>query len=115
MKVNKYKFPKKLYSDEYEDATLSEWDLEKLQLYNFEEIWYYYAIGDYCGAGNMIGFKEGKYFVGLIGHCSCYGPCDELTFNEFNSIDEILEGVSGEYYRKELKFLVKKIKNESNR
>lgn len=40
---------------------------------------YYYEVGDYCGSGNcLVKYDNGKFYYGDLGHCSCYGPWEDV-------------------------------------
>jgi hypothetical protein len=42
-----------------------------------EEIWYWYATGDYCGGGvAILRGGDGRWGVAGLSHCSCNGPWD---------------------------------------
>jgi len=113
MKVHFYKFPSKLYDSHYDSCELSDYSFEHIKDYNFVECWYYYGSGDCCGAGNFIAQdKEGKYYLTDLGHCSCYGPLnsDGRDFRVFDTLDDMIKACSKEYYSKEIKYLINKIR-----
>lgn len=66
---------------------LSAWELEKFP--NWDFISYFYEIGDYCGSGAMIGIKGNLAVAHDMGHCSCYGPVEEIKF-DFVDIAKVL-------------------------
>ena len=39
---------------------------------------YWYETGSYDGSGTAYaGNSDGEYWMTTLGHCSCYGPCDD--------------------------------------
>ncbi len=59
-----------------------------------EELWYYYQSGDYDGSGHLLVLdKDGTYHLHHCGHCSCYGPLEDLTIasGTGQSLDELEE------------------------
>lgn len=82
MKINNLKSYPENYGYSYgEFEDLHEYDLEHINQYDLDEIWYYYAAGSYEGNG-MILMKKGElYDVHNMGHCSCYGPLDNVNFS----------------------------------
>jgi len=81
MKINNLKSYPENYSYRYGELTdLYESDLICLNQYHLDEIWYFYASGSYEGNG-MILMKKGElYDVYNMGHCSCYGPLENVNF-----------------------------------
>lgn len=48
---------------------------EEARLITFAAVWYWYAVGYYEGAGQLIAQREdGKWMHTNLHHCSCYGP-----------------------------------------
>ena len=89
----KYANPEKTsWYGNYEDE-LSEWDIKHLEKAGIVEAWYTYGADSYDGSGYLIGKSEkGLYIVMGLGHCSCYGPCDDasepyLTLEEVRNYD----------------------------
>lgn len=71
-----------------------------------EEIRYWYCYGDYEGNGQMLILKDKKWYYHSMGHCSCYGPLDEISFNVgYSTLPELMEKCSSEL-QKQLKPLV---------
>ena len=90
-RLNDAKIPKRYCDDlEYDSEELDDYDLEKIPV-GIEEVWYWYMTGNYCGAGQMILLgKDGKYYIHDMGHCSCYGPTDEIeTLGGIESLAEL--------------------------
>lgn len=44
-----------------------------------QEAWYWYVSDDYDGQGDILLKKEDQWEANNLGHCSCYGPTDDLT------------------------------------
>ena len=45
--------------------------------FDAEEVWYWYAQGDYCGGGvAILRGSDGRWGVYSLSHCSCDGPWD---------------------------------------
>jgi len=56
---------------------LSEWELK--QIPNGVDVFIYdYSSGSYEGSGNALFRKNGKWFLHNMGHCSCYGPTENI-------------------------------------
>ena len=74
---------------------------------------YWYASGDYCGAGYaLIKLKDSNMWLEQsLGHCSCYGPTEEFTVNVMNmkSLDEIRRSSTPEHF-KDIKLIYEKAK-----
>ena len=43
---------------------------------------YYYVDEGYEGYGNALFYKDGNWYTHYLGHCSCYGPFEEVDFEE---------------------------------
>ena len=53
---------------------------------------YDYECSGYEGTGNALMYKEGKWYTHDLGHCSCYGPFEELNLHEpYHTLDEAIE------------------------
>ena len=74
------------YCDDFSE--FSDYDLSKLKDSGVEEIWYWYAEGDYCGNGALIARIGNEYSLHECDHCSCYGPLEEFEFygREFSKL-----------------------------
>lgn len=80
-----------------EITELYECQLDDLESQNIDEIWYWYAWVSYEGFGELIARKGERYDRFDLGHCSCYGPTDHISFGEnsgFNSVDELKNACS---------------------
>jgi hypothetical protein len=64
------------------------------------KIYYWYESFSYEGHGEMLlQHENGKWYYHNMGHCSCYGPLDELGKLETIDplpLDELLAKMSGE-------------------
>ncbi len=82
-----------------------------LEIYGVEFIVYYYGHEDYSGYGMALLYKDNKWFVHDMGHCSCYGPYEYLDFKTpVDSLDEVIrlirdEDWSGSYEEAKIKML----------
>jgi len=61
------------------DLTNSE--LDDIVLLGIDECWYWYWAGNYEGSGQILMRKGELYDIDSLGHCSCYGPTEKLSFN----------------------------------
>lgn len=113
---NLKKFPGGV-TNNYEDISeLSNYDLKELVLLDVDEVWYWYATAPYEGSGYMLLRKGNLYDVANIGHCSCYGPVDNIKFNG-KELNIMLKNHLDDEYKKMIKDLVSEAKgdvNESN-
>lgn len=91
----------------YESTELEERDVKHFASLGLQKAWYWYGTQPYEGAGVLIGFKDGKYCMKDIGHCSCYGPTgigvssgdDWAPDRWHDSLDNLLGNVSSDYER----------------
>lgn len=88
-----------------EIVELDKYELGNLENLGIDEIWYWYAAGDYEGSGQILMRKGDLYDVHDAGHCSCYGPTDNANFNG-HPFSELINSISSEYM-KELRPLFK--------
>lgn len=60
---------------------LDEWDIDKLNKadLNAEEFVYHYENYGYEGSGFAVWFDGKEWSYQELGHCSCYGPLDNIT------------------------------------
>lgn len=83
----------------YDFEALSDYDIELLEPLGSYVLSYYYATAPYEGYGaGIIIYKDGYNTVGL-GHCSCYGPTEDIIRNlvtPWASLKELWEGLSYE-------------------
>lgn len=108
MKIhNLNKLPDGFDSSWYDSlAELEEYDLRDLKKQGIDEIWYWYVVGSYEGAGQLLMRKGNDYGIHDMGHCSCYGPVDESCFiAQYKSLTEIESKCSATAW-KEIKGLV---------
>ena len=64
-----------------DESELEENELEYLEALGLDEIWYWYATAPYEGDGSILMRKGDLYCVDSLGHCSCYGPTENITFD----------------------------------
>ena len=95
----------------YEDTKLSdERFIEEIK--GFDWLAYTYGTGSYEGSGSAIWKKDGKYHQASLGHCSCYGPLDNLhDKNPKDSLEEILKDCS-EGLKNELKPMIEELEKQ---
>ena len=79
-----------------------EYDMEELNSFGFDEVWYWYSTAPYEGSGQILIRKGKLYDLHDAGHCSCYGPIDQLEFNG-KPLKELAESINEEYMRNEAK------------
>lgn len=72
---------------------LDSYDVERLKQESFDEVWYSYLSGSYEGSGQMIYRKGDLWGHHDMGHCSCYGPIDQLN-PDLRPLNELLEMLS---------------------
>jgi len=87
MKIHRIESIPKGY--EYNEATeLADYELEYLEKLDIDEIWYWYGTGSYEGSGQILMRKGDMYDLHDMGHCSCYGPTDNVEFKG-STLDEL--------------------------
>jgi hypothetical protein len=91
MIITQLERPKELIYD-YDDWTeceLGEWDINDIKRIGVEEIWYWYQTGSYEGSGQLLMRIGNEYDLIDLGHCSCNGPTEDVTFNgsSFNELE----------------------------
>lgn len=101
MELHNYgKIPEQEESKYYELSELSEYDINHLEKAGIEEAWYWYGSGSYEGNGQMLMRKGDKFDIHDMGHCSCYGPVEDIEFTgQYFSLDEIKGKCSEEAYK----------------
>ncbi len=97
------------YKGYCEDCDLGEESICEAIGKDFEWAVYRYGTGSYEGDGNMIHKKNGKYYMSVLSHCSCYGPLENISAFAYASIEEITK-VSSEGLNAELEDIVKAVK-----
>jgi hypothetical protein len=76
---------------------LDEWDMKTIYgaLKEFEYVVYDYGTGSYEGDGVAIIKQDGKFYQQNLGHCSCYGPWDNINLKKpYDSLDDLLKDCS---------------------
>lgn len=76
--------------------TLSRDDMDSVFKLNLDEIWYFYNSRDYDGFGEMLMRKGELFELYSLGHCSCYGPTDQIAFDG-KRLDDLFLSLSDEY------------------
>ncbi|NOY60282.1 MAG: hypothetical protein GXO75_15335 [Calditrichaeota bacterium] len=102
------------YPGEYESMEFEDYELKRLEDVGAEAVFYWYGAGSYLGAGQILyRRKDGKWYLHDAGHCSCYGPTDEVYEDKpiGNTLDEVLQKCSDELKR-EVEPLVKLAKSK---
>ena len=95
MKVIRIEMPKAMQSSYYNDSQLDESELKQVEDMGVEEIRYYYGQGSYEGNGQALLLKGGLWYQSDLGHCSCYGPVERITFGKgFETIEKLKESCS---------------------
>jgi len=67
--------------DYYKSEPFSEWDIKQLEASGADLVAYWYGVGLYEGTGHILARKDGRWYHHDCGHCSCYGPTDDVTFS----------------------------------
>ena len=75
---------------------LADYDLEKLNVFTVNQVFYYYQTGDYEGHGTMIlAMTDGTLVLHDMSHCSCFGPMEDLGNDiskmKYLTIEELIE------------------------
>lgn len=80
---------------EWEDEGTIQADHFLAAIGDFDWLIYSYAQGSYDGSGDCIWKKDGKFYHHDLGHCSCYGPLEDIkTEQGFASIEDLLKNSS---------------------
>lgn len=101
--ININQFPKN-YNYVYGDlCELDEYDRDRLKKDKVDIFVYWYASGSYEGSGKAIFCVGNKWFYHDLGHCSCYGPIENISYsNPKDTVQELYDNCSDEL-KKELK------------
>lgn len=111
LKVIQIEFPKIRYSSEYDAAKFDEYDLRAFRP-DTEKLVYYYGTGSYCGSGQALYYWHGNWYHADLGHCSCYGPTENVDYtNPISSLSAWLEQSTPEFHA-EVQPLIDAIQNE---
>lgn len=92
----------------FTDSEFGEEELGELKKKGVEVVFYWYSTGNDEGAGQVLFLRRGKWYLHDAGHCSCYGPLDQLydCGEGYSSLGEI-ESVLSQEYLGEVKHLIK--------
>ena len=82
----------------YEDNELDGGDFQRIEEAGFDLCVYWYQTGDYCGRGELLARKDGRYYHHDMCHCSCYGPTTyfDTYATGFDSLDLLVEACTTE-------------------
>ena len=84
------------YNYQYGDScSIDNYDIERIEKLNIDEIWYWYEQGSYEGSGQMLMRRGDQFDLHDMGHCSCYGPTDNATFKP-QTLKELKDSCSEE-------------------
>lgn len=90
------KIPEDCDSDYYDHSYLDEYDKRDLEGKNITCVVYWYGQGCYEGSGEML-FKVGDLWgYHNMGHCSCYGPVEQLEISKLKTLEELYDSFSEE-------------------
>lgn len=90
--------PKEYYGCGREVGDLSEYEVRDLKEKGIEEAYYWYVYESYEGSGYILYRKEDKWYVKSMGHCSCYGPLEDLDFTHpYDSLEDVLLEATNDY------------------
>lgn len=77
----------------YENSRFEEYELKPLAALGLAEIWYWYQQGQYEGAGMVLMRREAEgrsvWDSHDCGHCSCYGPTEDVKFTPHDSLQDL--------------------------
>lgn len=77
-------------------SAFEDYELRNIESEGIDEIWYWYAQGNYEGSGNVLMRKGDLFDIHDCGHCSCYGPTDRVDFKG-KKLDALKLSLSAEY------------------
>ena len=77
-------------------SVLQYYELRNIELEGVDEIWYWYAQCGYEGSGHILMRKGDLFDIHDCGHCSCYGPTDNVHF-KWKTFDDLKLSLSAEY------------------
>lgn len=80
---NLNRFPKGYKYQHGEIQSFDKYDADRLESFGIDEAWYWYAAGDYEGSGQILMRRDDLYDIHDAGHCSCFGPTDDIKFIGF--------------------------------
>ena len=58
--------------------SLDDYEIKNIEKLEADWCVYYYKSGSYEGSGFAVWKKYNKFYYHDMGHCSCYGPTDEM-------------------------------------
>lgn len=78
----------KIYSASSPDI-LSNYECKSIEELEADWFVYSYEIGDWSGNGFAVWKKNDEYYYDNLGHCSCYGPVENIRYEIPYSFKEI--------------------------
>ncbi len=54
---------------------------DNIRALNIDKAWYWYESGNYEGHGTILMKKGNIWCIDDLGHCSCNGPTDRISFD----------------------------------
>lgn len=87
------KIPEECLYEHGKPSVLDKYDLREIDCLELDEIWYWYAYGNYEGSGCILMRKGDLYDIDNLYHCSCNGPTDNISFSGV-SLDELERKIS---------------------
>ena len=97
--------------DYLDSEPFSQSEFDYIKTFGIDEIWYWYGSGSYEGAGQILMRKGKLYDLHNCGHCSCYGPTQDVAFNG-KPLDKLVKSLSEDLF-KEVEELLKMAGYES--
>ncbi len=95
-----------------ESCELEDDELKTIEELGADVVFYWYSYGSYEGSGQILFRINKKWYLHDAGHCSCYGPTDDIELTSpYDSPDDILKNCSEEY-QKEIEPLIELAKSE---
>jgi len=82
-----------------EPEELGDYNQEDILKHNVDAVYYWYCAADYEGSGVALILRGGKWAVECLGHCSGYGPTDQLELDVwYESLDDIPQSGTSAWY-----------------
>jgi hypothetical protein len=92
----------KIYNIE-ESEELEDYEIKDIEKLGADWCVYYYKSGDYEGSGFAVWRKDGKFYYHDMGHCSCYGPTEEMdNVGGFEKLEDIKKFANNYNFGKEV-------------
>ena len=86
--MNVYKHP--------DSIELMDYELDRLNDFSVDQVFYYYMTGEYEGHGTMIlTMSDGSLVLHDMSHCSCFGPMEDLGLDiakmKYTTLSELVK------------------------